>query len=110
MPTDSSGTTRYDFAFASTYRPAALVFGVVPATTWAELGPDGLRVRFGPWRLQTGLHNIAGAERSGGFGWLKTAGPAHLSFSDGGSLSPPTGTTRSAFASTARCRASTPPG
>jgi hypothetical protein len=84
MPTDSSGTTRYDFAFASTYRPAALVFGVVPATTWAELGPDGLRVRFGPWRLQTGLDNIAGAERSGGFGWLKTAGPAHLSFSDRG--------------------------
>ena len=84
MPTDSSGTTRYDFAFASTYRPAALVFGVVPATTWAELGPDGLRVRFGPWRLQTGLDNIAGAERSGGFGWFKTAGPAHLSFSDRG--------------------------
>jgi hypothetical protein len=84
MATDDAGTTRYDFAFASSYRPAALLFGVVPATTWAELGPAGLRVRFGPWRLQTALDNIAGAERSGGFSWIKTAGPAHLSFSDRG--------------------------
>lgn len=83
----SNGTdapTRYDFAFAPSYRAAGLVFGVLPATTWAELGPAGLRVRFGLWRLQTGLDNIAGAERSGGFSWIKTAGPAHLSFADRG--------------------------
>lgn len=84
MPTDDVATTRYDFAFALSYRPAALLFGVLPATTWAELGPGGLRVHFGPWRLETGLDNIAGAERSGGFSWLKTAGPAHLSFADRG--------------------------
>jgi hypothetical protein len=86
MPPTPPGTRtiRYDFTFAPSYRPAALLFGVMPATAWAELGPEGLRVRFGPWRLQTGLDNIEGAERSGGFGWLKTAGPAHLSFSDRG--------------------------
>jgi len=84
MTTDDAATTRYDFAFAPSYRWAALPFGVLPGTTWAELGPQGLRVRFGPWRLRTGLDNIAGAERSGGFGFLKTAGPAHLSFSDRG--------------------------
>lgn len=83
-PDGSDGTTRYDFAFAASYRLAALVFGVLPATTWAELGPEGLRVRFGPWRLRTRLDNIAGAERSGGFSWVKTAGPAHLSFADRG--------------------------
>ena len=48
------------------------------------LGPDGLRVRFGPWRLRTTIANIAGAETTGGFGWLKTAGPAHLSLGDRG--------------------------
>jgi hypothetical protein len=85
MPSSASArTARYDFAFARTYRPAALVFGVLPATTWAELGPEGLRVRFGPWRLETPIANIEGAERSGGFSWIKTAGPAHLSFSDRG--------------------------
>jgi hypothetical protein len=84
MTSESPGTTRYDFAFAPSYRAAALVFGVMPATTWAELGPEGLRVRFGPWRLQTPLDNIEGAERSGGFSFIKTAGPAHLSFTDRG--------------------------
>jgi hypothetical protein len=83
-PPATPGTTRYDFAFAPPYRLAALPFGVLPGTTWAELGPGGLRVRFGPWRLHTTLDNIEGAERSGGFSFVKTAGPAHLSFSDRG--------------------------
>ena len=39
---------------------------------------------FGLWSLRTPLSNIAGAELSGGFSFLKTAGPAHLSFSDRG--------------------------
>jgi hypothetical protein len=75
---------RYDFAFAPSYRLAALPFGVTPATTWATLGPDGLRVRFGLWRLRTPIANIAGSQRTGGFSWIKTAGPAHLSFTDQG--------------------------
>lgn len=86
MSTDDSmtATRRYDFAFATSYRIAALVFGVTPSTAWATLGPDGLRVRFGPWRLHSQLDNIEGGQLSGGFGWLKTAGPAHLSFADRG--------------------------
>jgi hypothetical protein len=83
--TDSSATDQhFDFAFAASYRLAALVFGVTPATTAALLGPEGLRVRFGAWRLRTPLANIAGAETTGGFSWIKTAGPAHLSFADRG--------------------------
>ena len=54
------------------------------STAWAELGPTGLRVRFGLWRLHTPLANISGAERTGGFAYLKTAGPPHLSFADRG--------------------------
>lgn len=74
----------FDFAFASAYRPAALLFGITPRTTSVRVENDELRVRFGPWSLRTPLSNIKSAEESGGFGFLKTAGPAHLSFSDRG--------------------------
>lgn len=81
---DSADEIHYAFVFAPSYRVPALLFGVLPSTTGATLGPDGLRVRFGPWRLRTTIANIASAETTGGFGWLKTAGPAHLSFADRG--------------------------
>ena len=41
-------------------------------------------MRYGLWRLHTPLSNISGAERTGGFSFVKTAGPPHLSFSDRG--------------------------
>lgn len=75
---------RFDFAFAPTYRLPALAFGILPATTWVEVDDDELRCRFGPWSLRTPRSNIASTEESGGFAFLKTAGPAHLSFSDRG--------------------------
>jgi len=83
-PITEADETHYDFVFAPGYRLPALLFGVLPATTGATLGPRGLRVRFGPWRLRTTIANIASARTTGGFGWLRTAGPAHLSFADRG--------------------------
>ncbi len=85
--TDSRSTVgeqRFEFAFAPHYRLAALVFGVTPRTTSVTLGQSGLQVRFGVWRLRTPIANIASAESTGGFSWIKTAGPAHLSFADRG--------------------------
>jgi len=86
MPEQSAAAdeTHYDFAFAASYRLPAALFGVLPRTTGVTLGPEGLRVRFGPWRLRTTIANIASAQMTGGFQWLKTAGPAHLSFADRG--------------------------
>lgn len=75
---------RHHFAFARSYRLPALAFGVMPRTAWVDVGADELTVRFGPWRLRTGLDNIDSIERSGDFGWWKTAGPPHLSFADRG--------------------------
>lgn len=43
-----------------------------------------LRVRFGPWSLRTPRSNVAGTQETGGFAFLKTAGPPHLSFTDRG--------------------------
>ena len=75
---------RFEFAFARSYRPLALVFGITPATAYVEVADGQLRVRYGLWRLETPLANISSTERTGGFAWLKTAGPPHLSLADRG--------------------------
>ncbi|QKE85645.1 hypothetical protein [Arthrobacter sp. NEB 688] len=77
-------TRRFDFAFDPRYRLAGLPFGVLPATTWVEVGDGRLRARFSWWRLDTPLTNVAGVERSGGYAFVKTAGPPHLSLTDRG--------------------------
>lgn len=76
--------TRFEFAFAPSYRLPALLFGIRPATAYAVLADDELRVRFGPWSMVTSLDNVVDCELSGDFRWVKTAGPPHLSFSDRG--------------------------
>jgi len=73
----------FPFAFDNRYRLAALPFGVTPRTARVTVG-DELRVAFGPWRLRTPLANITAVDITGPYGFLKTAGPAHLSFSDRG--------------------------
>lgn len=80
----SDKVVRHDFAFSTSYRWAGLAFGITPSTAWVEIGPSGLRVRYGLWRLATPLDNLADATLTGGFGFLKTAGPPHLSFADRG--------------------------
>lgn len=75
---------RFDFAFDPRYRIAGLPFGVLPATTWVEVGDGRLRARFSWWTLDTSLANVAGVERTGGYAFVKTAGPPHLSFTDRG--------------------------
>ncbi|GAA5121927.1 hypothetical protein GCM10023339_39430 [Alloalcanivorax gelatiniphagus] len=74
----------FDFAFAPSYALAGRVFGVTPATSTVEVGPRWLYVRYGPWRLVTPVANIASTEVTGGFSWIRTAGPPHLSLSDRG--------------------------
>jgi hypothetical protein len=75
---------RFSFAFAPGYRLPALVLGVTPVTAYADVMPDRLDVRFGPWSLRTPLENVAGATISGGYSWLRSAGPPRLSLTDRG--------------------------
>ena len=79
-----TGHQVFPFAFAPSYRLPALVFGITPRTTSARVEDGELRVRFGPWSLRTPLANVSGAELVGGFAYVKTVGPAHLSFADRG--------------------------
>lgn len=76
--------TRYAFDFAAAYRGPALLFGITPRTAWVELDERTFSVRYGPWSLSTPVTNLADVTRTGGFAFVKTAGPPHLSFSDRG--------------------------
>src|SRR4051795_6576495 len=76
--------TTFSFRFDPAYRAAALPFGVMPATSSVTVDGGVLTVRFGLSRLRTPLANIVGTEVTGPYSFAKTAGPAHLSFSDRG--------------------------
>jgi hypothetical protein len=77
-------TERFRFSFTPAYRPAGLCFGILPDTTEAIITPDSVSVRFGPWRARTSLDNIQAVAITGPYAFLKTAGPAHLGWTDRG--------------------------
>jgi hypothetical protein len=74
----------FSFRFTRPYVIAGLPFGVTPWTTGVDVVGDRLEVRFGPWRLRTPVSNVASTQVTGPFTFIKTAGPAHLSFTDHG--------------------------
>jgi hypothetical protein len=80
----AEGTRRFNFAFEPFMLPFAIPFGVTPMTAWVEVDGRELRVRFGPWSARTSRDNITGAAVTGPYSFPKVAGPAHLSFADGG--------------------------
>src|SRR5215213_334095 len=75
---------RFAFRFARSYRPLALAFGITPSTAYVDVADGQLRATFGLWRLETPLSNVVSTEETGGFTWVKTVGPPHLSFADRG--------------------------
>ena len=77
-------SSRFPFTFTRAYRLAALPFGITPRSAYVEVAGDELRVRYGPWSLRTPRSNVSSTELTGGFTFLKTAGPPHLSFADRG--------------------------
>jgi hypothetical protein len=74
----------FPFRFAGTYRLPALLFGVTSSTAGVWVDEAVLRIRFGPWRLQTPLSNVVATVHTGPYALIKTMGPAHLSFADWG--------------------------
>ena len=75
---------RFPFAFAPAHRVAGLPFVVLPSTTWVEVDPARLRARFGLWSLDTPRANVKDVTTTGGYSFIRTAGPAHLSLADHG--------------------------
>ena len=76
--------TRFPFRFDPTYRRVARLFGVTPERACVALSEDELEARYGPWRLRTPTSNIAAAEVTGPYAFLKTAGPPRLGITDRG--------------------------
>jgi len=74
----------YDFRFALPYRLAALPFGVHPGSARVLIDDETFAVDFGRWRLRSPLANVVGVEVTGPYSFVRTAGPAHLSFTDRG--------------------------
>ena len=77
-------STRFPFRFDPTYRRLARLFGVTPERAWVELSEEKFEARYGPWRVRTPRSNIADAEVTGPYAFLKTAGPARLAITDRG--------------------------
>ena len=75
---------RFEFRFTPPYRLAGLPFGVTPARCELRVGDSRLLARFGPWRVETALDNIADVSITGPYSFPKTAGPAQLSLADRG--------------------------
>jgi hypothetical protein len=76
--------SRFPFRFDSAYRRLARPFGVTPERAWVDLTEDEFEARYGPWRVRTPRSNIAAAEVTGPYSFLKTAGPARLAITDRG--------------------------
>jgi len=76
--------TRFSFRFDPAYRRLAGLFGVTPERAWVDLSEDEFEARYGPWRVRTSVDNIASAEVTGPYSFLKTAGPARLGITDRG--------------------------
>ncbi len=74
----------FRFRFDPRYKVAGLPFGVTDRRAWVRLGPRHLEAHLGPWTVRTPIANLAGAEITGPYGFARTAGPAHLSFTDRG--------------------------
>jgi hypothetical protein len=74
----------FDFDFEPAYRAAALLFGVTPDRAGVEVTDGRLVARYGFWRVETDVANVASTEISGPYRLLSTIGPAHLSLADRG--------------------------
>ena len=79
MTTDAA---HFPFDFEDRYLGPARLFGVTPDTTSIVVVDGHLTARFGPWRIDTTLDNIASVSLTGPYAFIKTAGPAHLGVTD----------------------------
>lgn len=75
---------RFDFAFDDRFRILLALSGVRPSTCSVTLRDDDVLVaRFGPWRCETPLANVADASVTGPYRWWRAVGP-RLSLGDRG--------------------------
>jgi hypothetical protein len=74
----------YPLAFDQPFAIASALFGVRRANSGVVVDDGRLLVRFGPWRIETPLSNIATVATTGPYSWWRVIGPARLSMADRG--------------------------
>ena len=74
----------FPFLFEHRYAVAGRPFGVTESRTSIHVSGGRLQARFGPWHVDTALSNIVSVAVTGPYAFVKTAGPAHLGFTDRG--------------------------
>ena len=74
----------FRFDVDRSYALSEVPFGVRPHAASVTVADGRLVARFGLWTVDTPVDNVARTEFSGPFMFVKTAGPAHLTFSDRG--------------------------
>jgi hypothetical protein len=74
----------FRFRFDARYRLLARLFGISDRRSMVSVTDQQLTARFGPWMVRTPLSNVSDVSVTGPYRFLKTAGPAHLSFTDHG--------------------------
>lgn len=74
----------FPFNFVPAYLRLSRLFGVTPQTSNVRVSGSEMTAMFGPWRIHTALSNIEHVEVTGPYHFIKTAGPARLSFADHG--------------------------
>lgn len=72
------------FAFEDRMRLWSRAFRVTPTNSSVTMTEAGLEIRFGWWRLSTPWFNIVAADTTGPYRMWKVAGPARVSWADGG--------------------------
>ena len=75
---------KFRFAFDPAYLRICWLFGITESRAVLTVNGRELTARFGPWLLSTTVDNVTSTSITGPYAYLKTAGPAHLSFSDRG--------------------------
>jgi hypothetical protein len=74
----------FPFRFEPRFGRLLRLLGITRDTAGVTVGPDRLVARFGRWRVDTPLGNVASAELTGPYRpWMKVIGP-HLSLADRG--------------------------
>lgn len=70
----SMGVRRFPLRWRGRRVWALLPWGVTRGRAWVELGGGRLRARFGPWRLETPLANLAEYRITGPYRWWRAIG------------------------------------
>lgn len=74
----------FAFDFEGLVGDVAKRIGLNADNAYVEVAGQRVRIKFGPWVVETSRDNVKAADVTGPYAWWKVAGPPHLSLADRG--------------------------